>query len=151
MSWLLKLAEEKERKGAESGRYPENWEEIAQWVKTLANWRCERCGRAHELWGEKGFVLTVHHLNGDKWQCELWNLAALCQRCHLRIQNKVIWDRIPEEYNWLTLMYESVTEHSEWMARHIKAYNVYAWLNDKPLIPLTKIVKRDYSREWICE
>jgi hypothetical protein len=28
-------------------------------------------------------VLTVHHLDGDKRNCRWWNLAALCQRCHL--------------------------------------------------------------------
>ncbi|GAH88897.1 unnamed protein product, partial [marine sediment metagenome] len=29
-------------------------------------------------------MLTVHHLDGNKANCEDWNLAALCQRCHLR-------------------------------------------------------------------
>jgi hypothetical protein len=34
-------------------------------------------------------ILTVHHLNGDKADLRWWNLAALCQRCHLLIQRKV--------------------------------------------------------------
>jgi hypothetical protein len=38
-------------------------------------------------------VLTVHHLNGVKADCRWWNLASLCQRCHLTIQAKVWMDR----------------------------------------------------------
>lgn len=34
-------------------------------------------------------ILTVHHLSGNKLQCSWWNLAALCQRCHLSIQARV--------------------------------------------------------------
>lgn len=47
-------------------------------------------------------VLTVHHLNEDKADCRWWNLAALCQRCHLRMQRAVVMGR-PYHY-----------EHSEW-------------------------------------
>ena len=135
MSWKLQLAEKLEKQGALSGRYPPDWDLIAKRVKTLANWICERCGAVHEIDGEFGFVLTVHHLDGNKWNCELWNLAALCQRCHLRIQHRVDW-------------YRHTFVHSLWMARHIKNYNVWAWLNDKPQIPIIKIVERDYSKEW---
>lgn len=38
-------------------------------------------------------ILTVHHLNGIKHDCRWWNLAALCQRCHLSIQTRVIMER----------------------------------------------------------
>ncbi len=45
-------------------------------------------------------VLTVHHLTGDKADCRWWNLAALCQRCHLTIQGKVVMDRAwPHEHS----------------------------------------------------
>jgi hypothetical protein len=148
MSWKLRLAEEKEREGAESGEYPPDWPLIAWTVKALARWNCERCGAVHEKDGAEGFVLTVHHLDENKENCELWNLAALCQRCHLHIQNKVKFYRIPMIFNWSTLEYEINSTHSSWMARHIKGYNVWAWLNDKPQIPLEKIVQRDYSKEW---
>jgi hypothetical protein len=46
-------------------------------------------------------ILTVHHLNEVKLDCRWWNLAALCQRCHLQIQRKVKmgkpwpWDHTP--------------------------------------------------------
>lgn len=32
-------------------------------------------------------MLTVHHLNCDPGDCRRANLAALCQRCHLHVQN----------------------------------------------------------------
>lgn len=35
-------------------------------------------------------VLTVHHLDGNKDNCRWWNLPALCQSCHLKIQAQVI-------------------------------------------------------------
>jgi hypothetical protein len=137
MSWKLKLAEQKEIEGAKSGEYPPDWPLIATRVKALAGWRCERCGASHEKDGPNGFVLTVHHLTGEKWLCEEWNLAALCQRCHLRIQARV-------DFYHDTL--DGV--HSQWMARHVKGYNVWAWLNDRPLLSLTEVRARDYSKEW---
>ena len=70
-----------------SGQYPENWWEIAQAVKNEAGWECERCHHPHDP--DAGYCLTVHHLVGDKGLVERWNLAALCQRCHLHIQAKV--------------------------------------------------------------
>lgn len=64
--------------------YPPNWDEIATGIKDLAGWECENCGHPHEV--ETGYMLTVHHLDGDKANCVYENLVALCQRCHLRIQ-----------------------------------------------------------------
>lgn len=58
-------------------------------------------------------ILTVHHLTGDKADCRWWNLAALCQRCHLEIQGKVVMDR-----TW-------PHEHSEWFRPYVAGY--YAW------------------------
>ena len=55
-------------------------------------------------------TLTVHHLDGDKANCRLWNLAALCQQCHLQIQAKVCWDQT------------YFGEHIEWMLWHIQQY-----------------------------
>lgn len=39
-------------------------------------------------------VLTVHHLTGEKADCRWWNLAALCQRCHLYVQGRVRMDQV---------------------------------------------------------
>lgn len=55
-------------------------------------------------------ILTVHHLDGDKSNCRWWNLAALCQRCHLVIQGRV---RMEQLY---------VLEHTEWFKPHAAGY-----------------------------
>jgi hypothetical protein len=51
-------------------------------------------------------ILTVHHLTGEKADCRWWNLAALCQRCHLFIQRKVVMER---PWPWA---------HDEWFKPH---------------------------------
>ena len=100
--------------------YPDNWKEIATRIKEAAGWKCERCGAAH---GPCPCVLTVHHLNGDKSQCEDWNLAALCQVCHLHIQGKV---KFNQDYFF---------PHTPWMRRHVEGYNAWAKQHGEP--PLT--------------
>ena len=64
--------------------YPPNWPNIATIVKEEAGWLCGRCGHPHSP--ESGHTLTVHHLDMDKANNAWWNLAALCQRCHLHLQ-----------------------------------------------------------------
>jgi 5-methylcytosine-specific restriction endonuclease McrA len=83
-----------------TGQYPPNWPEIARQVKEAAGWRCIRCGHPDDT--QAGYMLGVHHLDLDKSNCAWWNLLALCQRCHLRIQAKVILER-----PWMFT-------HSEW-------------------------------------
>jgi 5-methylcytosine-specific restriction endonuclease McrA len=67
--------------------YTVNWNEVARKEKERAGWKCVRCGEANDA--STGHVLTVHHLDMDKSNNEWWNLAALCQKCHLTIQSKV--------------------------------------------------------------
>lgn len=55
-------------------------------------------------------ILTVHHLDGDKLNCRWWNLAALCQRCHLTIQG-----RVNMQQHW-------AFEHSGWFKPHAAGY-----------------------------
>lgn len=113
--------------------YPPNWAEIAAQVKEQAGWRCMRCGHPHEMPGwrivcdeqcdpvrhigglddGRQRILTTHHLDGDKSNCRWWNLAALCQVCHLQIQAKV---KMAQVWPW---------EHSEWMKPYAAGY--YAW------------------------
>lgn len=98
--------------------YPPNWDEIALACKVAVGWRCVRCkhwddpAECKRLEVRRGLlpcdencmhmnlisdnpnpdpqrVLTVHHLDGDKANCLWWNLAPLCQVCHLRIQAKI--------------------------------------------------------------
>lgn len=91
-----------------TGVYPENWPELSRQVKEEAGWNCERCGHGH--WPGGGYALTTHHLDGDKSNCARWNLAALCQRCHLRIQGRVF---LPQFYMF---------EFSDWFVPHVVGY-----------------------------
>jgi hypothetical protein len=61
-------------------------------------------------------ILTVHHLNGQKHDCRWWNLCALCQRCHLQIQGKVVMERI---WPW---------PHSEWFKVYAAGWYAAAYL-----------------------
>ena len=88
--------------------YPDDWKTIATAVKDAANWHCIRCGHVHSREGWR--VLTVHHLDGDKANCQWFNLAALCQRCHLTIQGKVVMERV-----W-------AFEHSPWFVPYVAGY-----------------------------
>lgn len=75
--------------------YPANWKQLAEAVKDAANWHCVRCGHPHDP-----------------------NIPALCQRCHLQIQAKVILER-----QWMF-------EHSEWFKPYVAGY--YAALHGLP-------------------
>jgi len=73
------------------GPYPPNWKEIATAAKGRMRWHCARCGHIHDP--ATGYCLTVHHLDMAPSNCAWWNLAVLCQRCHLVIQNKVVMEQ----------------------------------------------------------
>lgn len=88
--------------------YPADWPAIARQVKDAAHWRCIRCDHPHDP--ASGYTLTVHHLSGDKSDCQWHNLVALCQRCHLRIQAKVKMERV-----WMF-------EHSPWFRPYVAGY-----------------------------
>lgn len=98
------------------GEYPDNWPEIARAVKAEAGWCCIRCKHVDDR--ESGHVLTVHHFDGDKANCEWWNLMALCQRCHLRFQGRVN----PEIPFFL--------EHSEWAKPHVAGFYAKKYLGE---------------------
>lgn len=98
------------------GTYPPNWKEIAQSVKEEAGWKCVRCGHDHDP--KAGYTLTVHHLDLDPSNCAWYNLAPLCQRCHLQIQAKVVMERM-----WYL-------EHSEWFKPFVAGY--YAVVHGLP-------------------
>ncbi len=92
-------------------RYPDDWDEIACAIKSESNWHCERCGHAHDPL--TGYCLTVHHLDGHKDNCARWNLAALCQRCHLKIQGRMRMDQ---------LFFVEILDVSDWFKPHLKGY-----------------------------
>ena len=89
---------------AHKNRYPPRWPQIARGVKEASAWRCERCGAPH---GSSPNVLTVHHLDNDKANVEPWNLAALCQRCHLHVQATLNVYQLP------------LLDHEPWLEKHL--------------------------------
>lgn len=91
--------------------YPEDWKAIAKRIKDNANWTCERCKHPHSVEGAR--VLTVHHLDGNKSNCADWNLAALCQRCHLTVQARVKMDQ---------LFFSEILDVSEWFKPHLSGF-----------------------------
>jgi hypothetical protein len=93
-----------------TGEYPPDWEQIANRVKEEAGWRCIRDCCRHKHDPAAGYVLTVHHLDLNKSNCAWWNLVALCQRCHLRIQAKVIMEQV-----W-------IFDHSNWFIPYVAGY-----------------------------
>ncbi len=64
-------------------------------------------------------ILTVHHLNGVKADCRWWNLAALCQRCHLTIQGRVVMERA------------FILEHSDWFKPHAAGFYADKYLGEE--------------------
>lgn len=127
------------------GEYPPNRAAIHDEVRAAAGNRCIRCGhpqgdrlatdeefyagigdarrrirvacdeRCSHPKDEKLRVLTVHHLDGDKSNSRWWNLLALCQSCHLKIQGKVIPGR-----PWLFA-------HSAWFRPYVAGYYAYVF------------------------
>lgn len=89
--------------------YPDNWVEIAKKIKEKNNWRCERCGHPHDP--DNGYCLTVHHLDRNPSNCAEWNLACLCQRCHLHMQHVNIYQ------GWL---FDDL--HSDWFRPHLEGF-----------------------------
>ncbi len=63
-------------------------------------------------------ILTVHHLNERKHDLRWWNLAALCQRCHLTIQRRVTME---VSYPW---------EHTPWFRPHAAAWYALRYLGE---------------------
>lgn len=109
------------RKSKVGSAYPPEWPQIAQRVKDEAGWRCVRCGHEHDA--RAGYVLTVHHLDMNPNHSDpalyWWNLAALCQRCHLQIQHKVILER-----PWVFFA------HSPWFRPYAAGWYAYRYLGE---------------------
>lgn len=118
--------------GTTRSTYPSNWTKIATATKDFARWRCVRCMHPHEKpWKhtkrdpvpcdlacrheikDKQRMLTVHHLDVVKSNVAWWNLAALCQVCHLQVQARVDW----HQYYML--------DHSHWMLPYLKGWALY--------------------------
>lgn len=119
---------------------------IKDLVRERAGHRCVRCGHPYRKGlGDRGWspcdshcthkldtdgifddvpwsrwrILTVHHLNGVKADCRWWNLVALCQRCHLSIQGRVVMERA------------FILEHSEWFKPYAAGWYAAKYLEEE--------------------
>lgn len=91
--------------------YPADWPAIALRIKESNGWPDSR---SFGCWHRSHFhVLTVHHLDGNKANVQDWNLAALCQRCHLAVQGRVKMDQG---------FFEAVMPVSDWFKPHLAGY-----------------------------
>jgi 5-methylcytosine-specific restriction endonuclease McrA len=78
-------------------KYSPMWTVIRAKIISRAENRCELCNaenyKPHWKTGSK-VVLTIHHINYDTADDSNYNLIALCQRCHnkldmpLRVKNR---------------------------------------------------------------
>ena len=68
--------------------YPKDWKLISQAIIKNQNNICYFCPaenhKSHWKTGSK-VVLTTHHIDGNLKNNSRYNLIALCQRCHLRL------------------------------------------------------------------
>lgn len=104
------------RRSIPDAKYPDDWKAIAERVKDEAGWCCIRCGVAHD---PPAHVLTVHHLDMNPSNNLWFNLAALCSRCHLSIQSRVVMDRV-----WVML------PHSEWFKPLVAGHYARKYLGE---------------------
>lgn len=69
-------------------KYPENWKEIADRIKSEADYQCEMCGKQCRRPGEPfdthRRTATTAHCNHDPMDCRDENLVCACAPCHLR-------------------------------------------------------------------
>ena len=153
------------------GEYPSDWVEISLRAKEEAGFRCVRCRHPFKREGAaclcdglcdstKGFHAKrghatpyhpellvginygVHHFDGDKSNCRWWNLAALCNSCHLTIQANVIPERA-----WLF-------EHSDWMRPYAAGYYAFTFGNlDLPREEVARDTDRFIAmgQPWLVE
>ena len=104
--------------------YAANGKQTRYEARERAGFRCIRCGSP----SVQGKILTTHHFDGDKANDEWWNLMALCQVCHLKIQNKVI-PQIPYFF-----------EHTEWMKPYVAGF--YAWKYEGVMLTREQVMER---------
>lgn len=68
------------------GEYPPEWTaELRARVRREYDYECEDCGINQESLDER---LQVHHIDGNKKNCNTENLVALCRECHGKRHNR---------------------------------------------------------------
>jgi len=71
----------------DKARYPKDWKLRSRFVRFYrARNKCEWCGarnyEPHPETGSKVVLTTAHVFDHNPENAALWNLAALCQKCH---------------------------------------------------------------------
>ena len=94
------------------GVYPFDWPEISASVKEKAGNKCERCRHPDDP--PSGYMLTVHHLDRNKSNIADWNLAALCQRCHLHFESMTL-----RQIYHLSLQSAAFGVNEDWLKPHL--------------------------------
>ena len=83
--------------------------------KQAAHYHCECCQHPHEP--ATNHTLTAAHLDGNPGNNASYNLAALCQRCHLHLEGYNPFAGVTEDN------YDYVLTHCErWFIPHLKGY-----------------------------
>jgi len=89
--------------------------EAMQRCKQAAHYHCERCDTPNDP--GTGHTLTAAHLDANPGNNERWNLAALCQRCHLHFEGYNPFAGVTEDnYNYV------LTRCERWFIPHLKGY-----------------------------
>ncbi len=127
-----------------NGQYPPDWKQRSNLACEQAGHRCIRCQHPYVKgthgkgewtpcdhlcrhgnktwvdgkWMAHWRILTVHHFDGQKDDCEWYNLLPLCQRCHLQIQGKVD-PNIPYFF-----------EHSDWLKPFVAGWYAKKYLGE---------------------
>lgn len=85
----------KHRKKVRPNKYPSAWRRIRTNALHRANHKCFLCKKTEKQEiDEIGRSLSVHHINGLKYDCNRNNLIVLCKSCHAsRIHqfSKKVW------------------------------------------------------------
>ena len=65
----------------ENETYPPEWNyKLRLKIRRRDDFTCQNCGKR-----QKG--LDIHHIDGDKWNCNPLNLICLCRSCHRFVQS----------------------------------------------------------------
>ncbi|WP_424244365.1 hypothetical protein Dip510_001579 [Elusimicrobium posterum] len=141
--------------------YPENWAQISAQVKILAGNKCEVCdamnGKPHPITKSK-VVLTVHHMDFNPQNNLEYNLIALCQRCHIRLDAKYkAWKRKAKKLHSGGLVLE---KQEDWVnlpkplrivAAHMKIVSLKVQIHDVISQLVTANLKEDLELEELEE
>ena len=72
------------RKKKKENKYPRYWTRIRRRVVMNAGHQCFLCNKTNDSEiNDIGKGLSVHHINGKKYDCERKNLLVLCEDCHI--------------------------------------------------------------------